>query len=57
MENERLARVEEQTKRIPVIEEKLDRLIEKSELRWGKIIGAILSVNAILALIAVALWH
>lgn len=61
MENERLAKVETNVdwlvKAVAKMEPKLDHLVQKSELRWGKIIGAIISVNAILALIAVAIWH
>lgn len=61
MENERLAKVETNmdwvVKTLSKMEPKLDHLVQKSELRWGKIIGAIISVNAILALIAVAIWH
>ena len=45
------------SKAVAKMEPKLDHLVQKSELRWGKIIGAIISVNAILALIAVAIWH
>ena len=61
MENERLAKVETNVDwlvtAVAKMEPKLDHLVQKSELRWGKIIGAIISVNAILALIAVAIWH
>lgn len=35
MENERLARVEEKCLRLPIIEEKLDRLIEWRWKMWG----------------------
>lgn len=61
IENERLAKVETNVdwlvKAVAKMGPKLDHLVQKSELRWGKIIGAIISVNAILALIAVAIWH
>jgi hypothetical protein len=47
MENERLARVEEQLKRLPKIEEKVDALSDKMSLWMGKILGAALVVEII----------
>lgn len=48
-ESERLARVEEQVKwmapRVERIENKLDLLIEKSAVRWGKILGAVIVIS------------
>lgn len=55
MENERLARVEESMKimspRVERIENKLDHLIEKSESRWGKVIGGMIVISFVMELI------
>jgi hypothetical protein len=61
MENERLARVEEKCSRIPIIEQKVDTLLDrisanekKDAFRWGQAIGMVL-LAASLATMAVEL--
>ena len=53
MENERIAKVETNVdwlvKAVAKMEPKLDHLVEKSELRWGKIIGISISASAIVS--------
>lgn len=63
MENERLAKVETNVewlvKTLSRLEPKIDHLFEnesKSQFRWGKMIGAVLVINAVLGLAAVIVF-
>lgn len=48
MENERLARVEEKCSRIPIIEEKLDRLLAFKYKALGVAMAALFLANTII---------
>jgi hypothetical protein len=57
-ENERLARVEEQTKRIPILEGKFDAFIveeqkrrENSAFRRGKFAGAVIALSGLVSVV------
>lgn len=60
MDNERIAKVETHVewlvKTVSKMEPKLDQVLERSEFRWGKLIGAVLVINTILGIAAIAVF-